>query len=152
MLPCLACCALAWCRWQTIPAREALTNPPLLCSAALQVADGQQRSRLLATIEPHLPSVRKYTYGKHIVARLDAMLAAERQAQQVKQAPAPTPAAAAAAAAEAPAAIPTLVPAAALVPEGSPAERETVGEGKDSAEAAAPEPAGPEEAAASRQA
>ncbi|KAI7838204.1 hypothetical protein COHA_007998 [Chlorella ohadii] len=48
---------------------------------ALDVATPSQRAALLATIQPHLESLRKYTYGKHIVNKVEALLAAQAQAE-----------------------------------------------------------------------
>ncbi len=40
----------------------------------LEVVDGEQRELLLASIKPQLPQLRKYTYGKHILAKVERML------------------------------------------------------------------------------
>lgn len=40
----------------------------------LDVVDGEQRDLLLASIKPQLPQLRKYTYGKHILAKVERML------------------------------------------------------------------------------
>lgn len=37
----------------------------------IEVAEQPQRKSLLARIRPHLPALRKYTYGKHILAKLE---------------------------------------------------------------------------------
>jgi pumilio RNA-binding family len=37
----------------------------------LDVADSQHRRRLMMAIKPHVPSLRKYNYGKHIIAKLE---------------------------------------------------------------------------------
>lgn len=69
-------------------------SPTHACTASaplLQVADDQQRLRLLAAIRPHLASLRKYTYGKHIVARVEGMLAQQAQQEPQQQAAAPPP-------------------------------------------------------------
>jgi pumilio RNA-binding family len=42
----------------------------------LETCDGQQRELLLSRIRVHLHSLRKYTYGKHIVARVEKLIAA----------------------------------------------------------------------------
>ncbi|PRW20331.1 pumilio-like protein isoform A [Chlorella sorokiniana] len=55
---------------------------------ALDVATPAQRAALLATIQPHLEALRKYTYGKHIVNKVEALLAAQVQAQAEAGAPA----------------------------------------------------------------
>jgi len=34
----------------------------------LDVCDPEQRELLIAQIRPHLSSLKKYTYGKHIIA------------------------------------------------------------------------------------
>ncbi|KAJ3134323.1 mRNA binding protein puf3 [Geranomyces variabilis] len=36
----------------------------------LDVVDGTQRDALVAKIKPHLPSLKKYTYGKHLITTL----------------------------------------------------------------------------------
>lgn len=33
----------------------------------LDVVDGEQRDILVQKIKPHLPSLKKYTYGKHLI-------------------------------------------------------------------------------------
>jgi hypothetical protein len=37
----------------------------------LDVCDDAQRERLLTSVRAHLHSVKKFTYGKHIVARVE---------------------------------------------------------------------------------
>lgn len=37
----------------------------------IEVAENQQRKLLLQRIRPHMASLRKYTYGKHILAKLE---------------------------------------------------------------------------------
>jgi len=37
----------------------------------LDVCDAQQREIMITHIRPHIPSLKKYTYGKHIIARLE---------------------------------------------------------------------------------
>ena len=34
----------------------------------LDVVDGDQRDLLVAKIKPHLQSLKKYTYGKHLIS------------------------------------------------------------------------------------
>ena len=34
----------------------------------LDVVDGEQRDLLVAKIKPHLQSLKKYTYGKHLIS------------------------------------------------------------------------------------
>jgi hypothetical protein len=36
----------------------------------LDVVDGEQRELLVTRIKPHLPSLKKYTYGKHLIAKV----------------------------------------------------------------------------------
>ena len=36
----------------------------------VDVVDGDQREALIQKIRPHLASLRKYTYGKHIIAKV----------------------------------------------------------------------------------
>lgn len=40
----------------------------------IEVAEPPQRKLLLHKIRPHVPSLRKYTYGKHILAKLEKFL------------------------------------------------------------------------------
>lgn len=37
----------------------------------VDVVDGDQRETLIAKIRPHLASLRKYTYGKHIISKVE---------------------------------------------------------------------------------
>ncbi len=37
----------------------------------IEVAEAPQRKLLLQRIRPHMPALRKYTYGKHILAKLE---------------------------------------------------------------------------------
>ena len=37
----------------------------------IEVADSQQRKTLLMRIRPHMNSLRRFTYGKHILAKLE---------------------------------------------------------------------------------
>eukprot|EP00249_Psilotum_nudum_P021886 c28290_g2_i2 orf=922-4299(-) len=50
----------------------------------LETCDDQQRELLLSRIRVHLHALKKYTYGKHIVARVEKLVAAgERRGAQV---------------------------------------------------------------------
>jgi pumilio RNA-binding family len=40
----------------------------------LDVCDQQQREMLIERIRPHISSLKKYTYGKHIIARLEKII------------------------------------------------------------------------------
>eukprot|EP01126_Amoeba_proteus_P039893 TRINITY_DN4228_c0_g1_i6.p1 TRINITY_DN4228_c0_g1~~TRINITY_DN4228_c0_g1_i6.p1 ORF type:complete len:589 (-),score=87.47 TRINITY_DN4228_c0_g1_i6:158-1924(-) len=40
----------------------------------LDFCEAPQRERLILMIRPHIPSLRKYTYGKHIIARLEKIV------------------------------------------------------------------------------
>lgn len=40
----------------------------------IEVAEPNQRKLLLHKIRPHIASLRKYTYGKHILAKLEKYL------------------------------------------------------------------------------
>ena len=42
----------------------------------LETCDDQQRELILSRIKVHLNSLKKYTYGKHIVARVEKLVAA----------------------------------------------------------------------------
>jgi len=39
----------------------------------LDVVTDSQRELLVARIKPHVPALKKYTYGKHIIARLEKL-------------------------------------------------------------------------------
>jgi len=51
----------------------------------LDLLNGQQRDTLLDRIRPHLPALRKYTYGKHIIAKVDRLLVEQQQQQQLRK-------------------------------------------------------------------
>jgi hypothetical protein len=40
----------------------------------LDVVDGEQRELLLSRMKPHLSSLRKFTYGKHILSKVERLL------------------------------------------------------------------------------
>jgi len=40
----------------------------------LDVADAQQREFMISHIRPHVHTLKKYTYGKHIIARLEKII------------------------------------------------------------------------------
>lgn len=40
----------------------------------IDVAEPQQRKQLMHKIRPHIHSLRKFTYGKHILAKLEKYL------------------------------------------------------------------------------
>lgn len=42
----------------------------------LETVDDQQRELILSRIKVHLNALKKYTYGKHIVARVEKLVAA----------------------------------------------------------------------------
>src|SRR3954466_14612364 len=42
----------------------------------LETCDDQQREMILTRIKVHLNALKKYTYGKHIVARVEKLVAA----------------------------------------------------------------------------
>lgn len=42
----------------------------------LETCDDQQREFILSRIKVHLNALKKYTYGKHIVARVEKLVAA----------------------------------------------------------------------------
>ncbi|KAF9916518.1 mRNA binding protein puf3 [Lobosporangium transversale] len=41
----------------------------------LDVVDGPQRDVLVTKIKPHLPSLKKYTYGKHLISKVEKLMA-----------------------------------------------------------------------------
>ena len=57
----------------------------ILTAAVMQVCDDSQRQLLMARITIHLNQLKKLTYGKHIVARVEKLLVAGNAAtvQQV---------------------------------------------------------------------
>lgn len=40
----------------------------------LDVVDGEQRELLLSRMKPHLSSLKKFTYGKHILTKVERLL------------------------------------------------------------------------------
>lgn len=40
----------------------------------LDMVDGEQRELLLSRMKPHLSSLRKFTYGKHILSKVEKLL------------------------------------------------------------------------------
>lgn len=40
----------------------------------LDLVDDSQREMIIQKIKPHLPSLKKYTYGKHIIARIEKII------------------------------------------------------------------------------
>ncbi|KAJ3398523.1 mRNA binding protein puf3 [Chytridiales sp. JEL 0842] len=40
----------------------------------LDVVDGEQRDILITKIRPHLQSLKKYTYGKHLITKVERMI------------------------------------------------------------------------------
>ena len=42
----------------------------------LETCDDQQRELILSRVKVHLNALKKYTYGKHIVARIEKLVAA----------------------------------------------------------------------------
>jgi hypothetical protein len=42
--------------------------------SAVQVCSDERREMLLSRVRAHLTSLRRYTYGKHIVARVEKLL------------------------------------------------------------------------------
>ena len=51
----------------------------------VDVVDGDQREALIQKIRPHLASLRKYTYGKHIIAKVRGQRMAGRWARRVRR-------------------------------------------------------------------
>ncbi|KAH7697961.1 puf domain-containing protein 9 [Aphelenchoides avenae] len=37
----------------------------------LDVADSTHRKKMMLAIKPHIPTLRKYNYGKHIITKLE---------------------------------------------------------------------------------
>jgi len=40
----------------------------------LDLVDDNQREMIINKIKPHIQSLKKYTYGKHIIARLEKII------------------------------------------------------------------------------
>lgn len=51
----------------------------------LETCDDQQREMILTRIKAHLNTLKKYTYGKHIVARVEKLVAAGGTAHNTKR-------------------------------------------------------------------
>lgn len=58
---------------------------PSCCAPLLQVCNDDQRERLLARVRAQLWSLKKYTYGKHIVTRVEKLLSAGTRIQTGQQ-------------------------------------------------------------------
>ncbi|KAG0291926.1 hypothetical protein BGZ98_002793, partial [Dissophora globulifera] len=41
----------------------------------LDVVEGEQKDILVAKIKPHLQSLKKYTYGKHLISKVEKLMA-----------------------------------------------------------------------------
>ncbi|KAF9977104.1 mRNA binding protein puf3 [Actinomortierella ambigua] len=52
----------------------------------LDVVDGDQRDALVTRIKPHLQSLKKYTYGKHLISKVEKLVALQQQQQQQQSA------------------------------------------------------------------
>ncbi|KAE8733028.1 hypothetical protein F3Y22_tig00001644pilonHSYRG00363 [Hibiscus syriacus] len=50
----------------------------------LETCEEQQRERILSRIKVHLNTLKKYTYGKHIVARVEKLVAAGERRMAVQ--------------------------------------------------------------------
>lgn len=50
----------------------------------LDVVSDSQRDLLIARIRPHVPALKKYTYGKHIIARMEKLAATSAAAASAK--------------------------------------------------------------------
>ena len=48
----------------------------------LEVCDANQREQLLGRMKAHLPNLKKYTYGKHIVSRVEKLIAANSPTEE----------------------------------------------------------------------
>ncbi|KAG0333260.1 mRNA binding protein puf3 [Podila horticola] len=49
----------------------------------LDVVDGEQRDILVAKIKPHLGSLKKYTYGKHLITKVERLMALQEAPSSV---------------------------------------------------------------------
>ncbi|KAF9318671.1 mRNA binding protein puf3 [Podila horticola] len=49
----------------------------------LDVVDGEQRDILVAKIKPHLQSLKKYTYGKHLITKVEKLMAMQESRSTV---------------------------------------------------------------------
>lgn len=50
----------------------------------LDVADSSNRKKIMLAIKPHIPTLRKYSYGKHIISELNAARSGFRLAKLEK--------------------------------------------------------------------
>jgi len=70
------------CANQLARVHATLTCPALgLLVQVLEVCDDSQREQLLARVRAQLCTLKKYTYGKHIVARMEKLLSAGAKIQ-----------------------------------------------------------------------
>lgn len=53
----------------------------------LDVVDGAQRELLISKLKPHLNSLRKYTYGKHLINKVERMIGQIRRANGQRDSP-----------------------------------------------------------------
>ncbi|OMJ28909.1 Pumilio-like protein [Smittium culicis] len=51
----------------------------------LDVVDGEQRDILLMRIHPHLPSLRKFTYGKHLIYKVETLLGESKNLETLNE-------------------------------------------------------------------
>lgn len=61
---------------------DSLATDTLFWWQILEVADEGQREYLLGRIKVHLHALKKYTYGKHIVARVEKLIASAGEARK----------------------------------------------------------------------
>jgi pumilio RNA-binding family len=45
----------------------------------IEVVDTDQRNLLINELKPHIPALRKFTYGKHLIAKLDKYMTPEER-------------------------------------------------------------------------
>ena len=45
-----------------------------MCAVSEQMSEDEDRDLLLSRIQVHLPTIRKYTYAKHLVARVEKLM------------------------------------------------------------------------------
>ncbi|KAJ1941029.1 mRNA binding protein puf3, partial [Linderina macrospora] len=47
----------------------------------LDVVDEHQRDMILAKIQPHIPTLRKFTYGKHLISKVEKYMGVEESSK-----------------------------------------------------------------------
>lgn len=61
---------------QSTPLLEMMRDPfaNYVVQKMLDVADSTHRKKMMLAIKPHIPTLRKYNYGKHIISASHVLL------------------------------------------------------------------------------